>query len=71
MFRSLFLLSNIGLAFGGTILWDGRFNDMASSAALEDWSWSDQTGPYQYYIVSTFEIDSGQLAHISSTVLAM
>ncbi|KAI1338880.1 hypothetical protein F5Y15DRAFT_385690 [Xylariaceae sp. FL0016] len=32
------------------ILWDGRFNDITSSEDLNDWSWSNQVGPYQYYI---------------------
>lgn len=35
-----------------TILWDGRFNDLTSSTDLNNWSWSDEVGPYQYYIVS-------------------
>ncbi|KAF3923601.1 hypothetical protein ABW21_db0202535 [Orbilia brochopaga] len=34
----------------GTILWDGRFNDLSSSTDLNNWSWSNQVGPYQYYI---------------------
>lgn len=34
----------------GTVLWDGRFNDLNSSSDLNDWSWSDEVGPYQYYI---------------------
>lgn len=34
----------------GTVLWDGRFNDLDSSSDLNEWSWSDQIGPYQYYI---------------------
>ncbi|KUI73729.1 putative endo-beta-1,4-glucanase D [Cytospora mali] len=34
----------------GTILWDGRFNDLASSTDLNNWSWSNEVGPYQYYI---------------------
>ena len=51
MLSSLVLFNSIGLAFGGTVLWDGRFNDMTSSSALNDWSWSNQAGPYQYYIV--------------------
>jgi hypothetical protein len=32
------------------ILWDGRFNDLTSSADLEKWSFSNPVGPYQYYI---------------------
>lgn len=35
-----------------TILWDGRFNDLNSSTDLNNWSWSNEVGPYQYYIVS-------------------
>jgi hypothetical protein len=31
----------------GTILWDGRFNDLTSSADLNKWSWSNQVGPYR------------------------
>ncbi|KAL5120998.1 hypothetical protein ACEQ8H_001186 [Pleosporales sp. CAS-2024a] len=34
----------------GTVLWDGRFNDMTSSADLDKWSWANQVGNYQYYI---------------------
>jgi hypothetical protein len=34
----------------GTILWDGRFNDLSSSSDLNNWSWSNEVGPYQYYI---------------------
>ncbi|KAH6713160.1 carbohydrate-binding module family 1 protein [Leptodontidium sp. MPI-SDFR-AT-0119] len=33
-----------------TILWDGRFNTFSSSTDLNNWSWSNQVGPYQYYI---------------------
>jgi len=36
--------------YSGTILWDGRFNEMSSSADLEKWSWGNQVGNYQYYI---------------------
>ncbi|RDL37581.1 Cellulose-binding protein [Venustampulla echinocandica] len=39
-----------GSVRAGTIVWDGRFNDMSSSADLNTWSWSNQVGPYQYYI---------------------
>ncbi|KAK7931445.1 hypothetical protein PG985_002157 [Apiospora marii] len=34
----------------GTVLWDGRFNDYASSADLDKWSFSNPVGEYQYYI---------------------
>jgi len=52
MFRYLCLFAFARLALGGAILWDGRFNDMTSSSELDSWSWSNQVGPYQYYIVS-------------------
>lgn len=39
-----------GVATAGTVLWDGRFNDMTSSEDLNNWSWSNEVGPYQYYI---------------------
>ncbi|KAF2101953.1 hypothetical protein NA57DRAFT_17427, partial [Rhizodiscina lignyota] len=34
----------------GDILWDGRFNDLTSSEDLTKWSFSNEVGPYQYYI---------------------
>ncbi|TVY80649.1 putative endo-beta-1,4-glucanase D [Lachnellula suecica] len=42
----------------GTILWDGRFNDMTTSAGLNAWSWSNQVGAYQYYIHGASAITS-------------
>jgi hypothetical protein len=46
------------LAIASTILWDGRFNDLSSSADLLTWSWSNQVGPYQYYIHGSSNITS-------------
>lgn len=48
----LFSLAFVALAgkAASTILWDGRFNDLSSSTDLNNWSWSDEVGPYQYYI---------------------
>ncbi|OCL08446.1 carbohydrate-binding module family 1 protein [Glonium stellatum] len=40
----------VGTAYAGTILWDGRFNEFSTSTDLTKWSWSNQVGPYQYYI---------------------
>ncbi|KAK7932709.1 hypothetical protein PG985_003421 [Apiospora marii] len=34
----------------GTVIWDGRFNDLSSATDLNKWSWGSQVGPYQYYI---------------------
>ncbi|KAK4656412.1 hypothetical protein QC762_310940 [Podospora pseudocomata] len=44
------LVAQVLSVSAGTILWDGRFNDMTSSADLNKWSWGNQVGPYQYYI---------------------
>ncbi|CAO2656102.1 Nn.00g049050.m01.CDS01 [Neocucurbitaria sp. VM-36] len=41
----------------GTILWDGRFNDITSSSDLEKWSFSNPVGPYQYYIHGSGTVD--------------
>lgn len=49
-----FVLAALAGSATSTILWDGRFNDLTSSAELEDWSWSNEVGPYQYYIVGIF-----------------
>ncbi|KAI0868761.1 carbohydrate-binding module family 1 protein [Hypoxylon argillaceum] len=43
-------LASSQLAASGTVLWDGRFNDLSSSTDLNNWSWANQVGPYQYYI---------------------
>lgn len=50
MLKAFTLLATVGSAVAGTILWDGRFNDMSSSTDLNNWSWGNQVGPYQYYI---------------------
>lgn len=39
----------VGLAAAGTKVWDGSFDDL-TVASLSDWSWSNQVGPYQWYI---------------------
>ncbi|KAK4121878.1 carbohydrate-binding module family 1 protein [Parathielavia appendiculata] len=44
------LVANALSVSAGTILWDGRFNDLTSSTDLNKWSWGNQVGPYQYYI---------------------
>jgi len=48
--RAFALLSSVSLAVAGTVLFDGRFNDMTSSSELDAWSFSNPVGPYQYYI---------------------
>ncbi|EKD18697.1 uncharacterized protein L3040_002124 [Drepanopeziza brunnea f. sp. 'multigermtubi'] len=58
MIRPFVLLNSISVALAGTILWDGRFNDVDSVAAIGAWSWSNQVGPYQYYIHGPSPIDS-------------
>ncbi|KAJ9152173.1 Carbohydrate-binding module family 1 protein [Coniochaeta hoffmannii] len=39
------------------VLWDGRFNDLSSAKDLNTWSWSNQVGPYQYYIHGSGTVD--------------
>ncbi|KAI3317700.1 carbohydrate-binding module family 1 protein [Xylariaceae sp. AK1471] len=46
----LLALASSQLAACGTVLWDGRFNDLSASTDLNNWSWANQVGPYQYYI---------------------
>ncbi|RYP30712.1 hypothetical protein DL767_006128 [Monosporascus sp. MG133] len=48
--QSLIALLSGHLAACGTVLWDGRFNDLDSATDLDEWSWSNQVGPYQWYI---------------------
>ncbi|KAL1593306.1 hypothetical protein SLS60_010914 [Paraconiothyrium brasiliense] len=50
MFAKAAFFNALVSAVSAEILWDGRFNDLTSSADLEKWSWSNQVGPYQYYI---------------------
>jgi len=50
MLFSVALAALVGSA-SSAILWDGRFNTFSSSTDLNNWSWSNQVGPYQYYIV--------------------
>lgn len=48
--KSIFCLASVlGLA-ATELLWDGRLNDVESAADIAEWSWSNQVGPYQYYI---------------------
>ncbi|KLU92215.1 hypothetical protein MAPG_11161 [Magnaporthiopsis poae ATCC 64411] len=42
----------------GTVIWDGRFNDLTSATDLNKWSWSSQVGPYQYYIHGSSPVTS-------------
>ena len=48
--RATLLSALISAVSAGTIIWDGRFNEMSSSSDLEKWSWANQVGNYQYYI---------------------
>lgn len=53
---ALALLSS-AVVDAGTVIWDGRFNSFSSSADLNTWSWSNQVGPYQYYIHGSGTVD--------------
>ncbi|KAF5338899.1 hypothetical protein D9611_008814 [Ephemerocybe angulata] len=37
-------------ARAGEIVWDGTFNNFASPADFDKWSWASQVGTYQWYI---------------------
>ena len=50
MFTSTTLLVLATTVSAGTVLWDGRVNDYESSAFLDQWSFSNPVGAYQYYI---------------------
>ncbi|KAI0096376.1 hypothetical protein GGR51DRAFT_543530 [Nemania sp. FL0031] len=49
-------LASSQLAACGTVLWDGRFNNLTSATDLNNWSWANQVGPYQYYIHGSGEV---------------
>ncbi|KAL6707056.1 hypothetical protein ACN47E_004808 [Coniothyrium glycines] len=51
--KSTLIAGFLGAVSAGTTIWDGRFNDMTSSADLEKWSFSNPVGSYQYYIHGT------------------
>lgn len=51
-------LSLTGGVVAGTVIWDGRFNDMTSAADLNKWSWGNQVGSYQYYIHGSSPVTS-------------
>ncbi|OAL43471.1 hypothetical protein IQ07DRAFT_524204 [Pyrenochaeta sp. DS3sAY3a] len=57
MLTKISLLSALVSAASGAIIWDGRFNDMTSSADLEKWSFSNPVGAYQYYIHGAGAVD--------------
>ncbi|KAH8880451.1 hypothetical protein GQ53DRAFT_737031 [Thozetella sp. PMI_491] len=45
------VLATLGATLAsGAVIWDGRFNDLKTAQDLATWSWSNQVGPYQYYI---------------------
>jgi len=52
-----YLATLLSPVLAGTIVWDGRFNDLSSNADLNKWSWGNQVGPYQYYIHGSGTID--------------
>lgn len=57
MISTTALLALVG-SVSAEILWDGRANDYADSSFLEEWSWSNQEGPYQWYIHGDGSADS-------------
>ncbi|KAH5808311.1 hypothetical protein HBI96_099580 [Parastagonospora nodorum] len=58
MFGKVSILSAlVSAASAGTIVWDGRFNDMTSSADIAKWSFATPVGSYQCYIHGAGSID--------------
>ncbi|KAJ4411650.1 hypothetical protein N0V82_008964 [Gnomoniopsis sp. IMI 355080] len=51
------LLASLASLSEATVLWDGRFNTFTSATDLNDWSWSNEVGPYQYYIHGSETVD--------------
>ncbi|KAM3414010.1 hypothetical protein BST61_g10672 [Cercospora zeina] len=47
---SLRALLALAAATSANILWDGRLNNYTDASYLDSWTWSNQVGPYQYYI---------------------
>lgn len=50
MYRTTFIGLLASTATTATLLWDGRLNNYSDASFLDDWSWEDAKGPYQYYI---------------------
>ncbi|KDR81877.1 hypothetical protein GALMADRAFT_60274 [Galerina marginata CBS 339.88] len=44
------LALSVAQARAGTILWSGFFNSSFTSATFDQWSWSNQIAPWQWYI---------------------
>lgn len=55
--QALAALIGSATSASAAILWDGRF-DSSTMAELKAWSWSNQVGDYQNYIVSSLCFES-------------
>ncbi|EJD50228.1 hypothetical protein AURDEDRAFT_182619 [Auricularia subglabra TFB-10046 SS5] len=44
------LIPFVALARAGTVLWNGFFNSSFTAATFDQWSWSNQIEPWQWYI---------------------
>lgn len=47
---ALSLLSFLTGSYAGTTIWSGSFNYYTSVSVFDEWSWSNETGEYQWYI---------------------
>lgn len=47
---TLSALASLASLSSAAIIWDGRFNDLGTAEDLNEWSWGNPVGPYQYYI---------------------
>lgn len=51
------LLCTLASVANAAVIWDGRFNDLSNAKDLDTWSWSNQVGPYQYYIHGSGDVN--------------
>lgn len=51
------LVAGLASLSRAAVLWDGRFNNLTAATDLNDWSWSNEVGPYQYYIHGSETVD--------------
>ncbi|KAI1501268.1 hypothetical protein F5X99DRAFT_428563 [Biscogniauxia marginata] len=55
--KTTLLTTALAQLANAAVIWDGRFNDLGTSADLNKWSWANQVGPYQYYIHGSGTVD--------------
>lgn len=58
--KATILSALVSAVSAGTIIWDGRFNEMSSSADLEKWSWANQVSNHAREIIPNTLILTGR-----------